>query len=43
VWVKRYHMGMTFNCGSPKATTTSMCMLFLPGTCWLYELHVSAL
>ena len=43
MWVKRYHMGMSFNCGRPMSTNTCTWVLFLSGACWLYELNARAL
>ena len=43
VWVKRSHMGMSCNCGCLMSTSASRGMLFLAGSCLVYELNVGAL
>ena len=43
MYVKRSHMGMFFNCGRPMSTSASRSILFLAGSCSLYELNVGAL
>ena len=43
MYVKRSHMGISFNCGRPMSTTAFRSILFLAGSCSLYELNVGAL
>ena len=40
LWVKRSHMGISFNCARPMSTSAPRGMFILAGSCSLYELKV---